>query len=147
MVSNSENMQQSNTKVTLNRFQGLFIARYSKGFNGLILCFNSLFLPFEILDFGSPASGEHYFTSLNAEAKQALQNIVLLIKKQTSFGNLSVFYYLFILLLMLLFYFLQVFVLFLQVCCLESLLLQLFSCLQLIFHLTKKQSELLQPER
>ena len=95
MVSNSENMQQSNTKVTLNRFQGLFIARYSKGFNGLILCFNSLFLPFEILDFGSPASGEHYFTSLNAEAKQALQNIVLLIKKQTSFGNLSVFYYLY----------------------------------------------------
>jgi len=34
----------------------------NKDFRDFILCCNSIFLPFKIKDFGSPASGEHYFT-------------------------------------------------------------------------------------
>ena len=48
-------------QVTLNWFQGLFMARYNKEFGNL---FYFYFLPFEITDFGSPASGEHYFTKI-----------------------------------------------------------------------------------
>ena len=58
----SENEQTIATKGHPELVSGSLHGKVEQDLGALFFCFNNL--PFEIIDFGSPASGEHYFTRI-----------------------------------------------------------------------------------